>query len=212
MFEVAKQQCRALAMVGLVASIVASGCSLKDRQVYLGAGRPSAPTIELNTTEPRAGDTLQARVLGSVDPAGRTIHYNVQWYLNDANDPAMVSNDLSEDALSTLSQSLAKAQRWRVEAIAQTSDGRDSRTASVDVVVKNTPPSIRSIASSSYQPIADERVQITTSGFFDADGDAKILKYIWTITGRSPIETSVPELDLSMLSPALPQNPEALGT
>ncbi|MEZ4287823.1 MAG: hypothetical protein R3A47_06695 [Polyangiales bacterium] len=180
---------------GLGATTV--GCSFKDRSGYVGPGAPNAPTLSLNTTEPRHGDALVATVGGSVDPAAQTVRYDVKWYLEGSNDATTSSLALADGGTSTLNATLAKHQHWKAVAFAYTDDGRRSDATEVSAEVLNTPPTAKTAALSTYRPIADEKLTAKIVGFEDVDGDAAVVRYRWEVDGHAAVDTTASEFDLS---------------
>ncbi|MEZ4287819.1 MAG: hypothetical protein R3A47_06675 [Polyangiales bacterium] len=191
----------------LIASV--SGCSLKDRSQYIGPGGPTAPTLSISSTAPRVTDGLSATVSGSVDPVGRPFRYQVQWFFNDANTASQSNDEIAEGGTVPLNVALQKHEIWRVVARAVTTDGRVGEATTIEVEVKNSAPTLSSAGLSTYQPIADEKVRAYALGYKDADGDEDASRYVWTLSDRAPIETTVPELDLGALDPPLAEDVEA---
>ena len=89
-----------------------------------------------------------------------------------------------------------KHQCWRVRAHATRGDRVGAEALSNVVRVVNSPPTIRSIALSAYQPMVDDFLRAYPTGVEDVDNDVVATAITWSFDGsppgpRSPV--SVPE-------------------
>lgn len=135
---------------------------------------PSAPTVSIGPVSPRTGDDLVAVVrTESADDQGDAVTYSYAW-LQDGVPRA----DLTADRVPA--SETTKGELWEVTVTPD--DGEltgNAATASATIV--NTPPEV-TLAFSPTAPTSDEDL-IAVPTATDADGDAVIVSYSWTLDG-----------------------------
>ena len=81
----------------------------------------------------------------------------------------------------------AKHQCWRVRVRAVRGDRFGPEAVSQAVRIVNSPPSVRSIALSAYQPMVGDTVRAYPAGIEDADGDVVSTRVSWSAGGSAQV-------------------------
>ena len=145
-------------------------------EVYEENSPPGEPVVAISPTDPDTADDLVVFIVTEAeDEDGDAVSYTYQWY----RDSALMSGYTDETVAAAHT---AKGETWMVEVTA--TDGEDDgRAASAEVTVVNTPPAITGATISPSDPMVDDTLTCTGSGWSDADGDTADYNREWTVDG-----------------------------
>ncbi len=137
-------------------------------------GAPDAPIVSISPASPRTGDDLTLNLdVVSTDPEGETLAYTIEWLVDG-------TLSLASDTGVLPATATARGERWQVSVRAN--DGVGPGAAGVaEVLVGNTAPSAAALAITPDPATAADTLRCTLSGFADADGDADLSTYAWTV-------------------------------
>ncbi len=137
---------------------------------------PTDPEVQIVPDPAHTNDDLLAVITTpATDPDGDAITYLYTWYV----DGVLHSTGTSDAVLAT---DTSKGQLWRVDVVA--TDGVwESATASDDIVISNTPPSIETVDIAPDSPSTDDALTCGYTGFYDLDDDPDNSRYAWTVNG-----------------------------
>ena len=144
-------------------------------------GGPSAPGVSLVPASPYTDDDLTVSIdTAAVDPDGDPVSYSYAWSVDGVASAASTSAILPASATT-------RGEVWTVAVTA--SDGLTSSAAGVaSVTIANSVP----VASVSLTPAAPTRNSTLTcaGSASDADGDALVYSFAWTVDGSAVTATS----------------------
>jgi hypothetical protein len=148
---------------------------------------PAALQVSITPGSPTTSDDLAAEISGElVDPDGDEVAWDHTWYLDGQARP-----DLTE--LTVPAELTAKGQSWKLFVLP--SDGRvDGPPSEASVVVLNTPPVVTEVALTPADPQEADTINAAASAE-DADGDAYVFHYTWTVDRAVALEGSQSWLD-----------------
>ncbi len=145
---------------------------------------PTKPELELLPAEPTTVDDLVVSAQ-SIDPLGESVDYVFEWWRAEEDQDEEKQDDLDSDRV--ISRRTRRNETWRVRVTPITGvSERQGAPAEASVTIANTPPTVRSVGFSTYEPRPDDTVE----GFpeiDDADHDPVSLGYQWLLND-SPLE------------------------
>ena len=143
---------------------------------------PTVPTVTISPDPAYTDDDLVGAATGSTDDDGDTVTYGYAWYED--------GTLLSSATMATLSSSLTTdGSTYRV--VVTPNDGTaDGATGEAELEVSNSVPSISSVTISPASPTVTDTLTCSYSGYSDADGDADVSTYEWTVEGVTMGTTS----------------------
>jgi hypothetical protein len=135
----------------------------------------SAPTVTvtIEPDQPVTTDELAANVLVA-DADGDAATTSLRWTL-DGNPVA----DL-DDFVSVTADRTTRGEVWAVEALAS-DDELQSAPATAEVTIANSAPNLSELGLTPSGPTEGDVVTVTPGTVDDADGDAVLLLYAWTV-------------------------------
>jgi len=143
---------------------------------------PTAPTVTIAPDPAYTDDDLVASASGSTDDDGDTVTYGYAWYED--------GTLLSSASTATLSPSLTTdGSTYRVVVTPNDGNG-DGDTGEASLEVSNSIPSISSVTISPASPTVTDTLTCSYSGYSDADSDADVSTYEWTVEGVTMGTTS----------------------
>ncbi len=137
---------------------------------------PVVGSVAISPSSPKAGTSLTATPGGFADVDGDPLVYTYQWTINGV--PAGTGSTLVNPT--TVHDDVVK-----VTVSADDGHGGTSDSASANVTLTNTPPVLGSVSISPSSPGIGETLTATPAGYVDADGDAPVYTYEWTINGHA---------------------------
>ncbi len=151
----------------------ADGTALSD-SLTLDNTEPSISSVTISPSAADVGDTLTCSYSGFSDPDSDSDASTYEWTVNGT----------TAGTTDTLSTGFAGGDT--VTCTVTPDDGEDPGTALSDsLTIGNTAPEISSVAISPSTVVAGDTLTCTYSGYSDADGDADVSLYLWTINGST---------------------------
>jgi len=144
----------------------------KSASVTIGNATPTIASVSITPASPAASDTLTCIYVGYSDPDGDADDSAISWSVGGSEvgtGPTLSSGFEASDT---------------VTCTVTPSDGTAygiPRTASV--TIGNTAPTIASVSISPSDPSSSDTLSCSYAGFYDADGDADVSTYEWSVDG-----------------------------
>ncbi|MDP2313789.1 MAG: hypothetical protein Q8P41_12850 [Pseudomonadota bacterium] len=152
------------------------GAAITSSAVTIQNTAPEAVSVTLSPSAPDTDDTLTATATGT-DADGDPVSFTYAWYV----DGAVVA------ATGATLSGTYFARDEEVYVVATPTDGTDTGTpmASSVVTVANSVPSLTSTAITPDPATVSSTLTCAASGYADADGDADVTTYAWTVDGAA---------------------------
>ncbi len=148
-----------------------TGIALSDSLVVDNTA-PSISSVSISPSTAQAADTLTCSYSGYSDPDGNSDQSTFAWTVNGST----VGNS------ATLSGAFIGHDE--VTCTVTPSDGSDDGTAlSASITIDNTAPVVSSVTISPSSATTSDALSCSHGGYSDADGDADVSTYAWSING-----------------------------
>ena len=171
-------------------SLYSTACTTEqEKPVEFENIPPYSPIISLSPIAPKTQDTITATLIfDTTDPDGDPVSLAYTWKKDD------VEQTISGDTV--LQTQTQKGETWTLEAY--TFDGSlNSSIVSVSTTIRNTPPSITFVETTTSTPSAKSPISIEDIYAQDADGDSISLDINWYRDG-----IHYPEFQNDLIIPA----------
>jgi len=146
--------------------------AVTSNEVLIGNHPPSAPTLVLQPSAPRAGLAILCIASGSVDPDGHAVAYQYVWYRNGA-PTGYTDAELPEGVT-------VDGESWECHVTPADAYGAEGpETVSPAVVVGNQPPTDPNPTLSPDVPVIGGTITCSVTGVADPNGDAVVIAYRW---------------------------------